>query len=121
MMPSSSLAAISRGFIMKTFNNHSLRHSQDHFNRSVAPVVRLSRAKVVRRRRHCLQGERNPFANYPAPAASLDYTKPTGRTQRVRMPAPESHFKGLSLFGMGASFVSEMVIPYFQSAGQIAM
>jgi hypothetical protein len=43
------------------------------------------------------------------------------RTQRVRIPALESHFNGLSLFGMGASFVSEMVIPYFQSAGQIAM
>jgi hypothetical protein len=43
------------------------------------------------------------------------------QTQRVRIPALVSHFNGLSLFGMGASFVSEMVIPYFQSAGQIAM
>ena len=42
-------------------------------------------------------------------------------TQRVRIPALESHFNGLSLFGMGASFVSEMVIPYFQATGQIAM
>ena len=42
-------------------------------------------------------------------------------TQRIRMPALEFHVNGLSLFGMGASFVSEIVIPYFQSAGQIAM
>ena len=32
-------------------------------------------------------------------------------TQRIRIPALESHVNGLSLFGMGASFVSEMVIP----------
>ena len=59
--------------------------------------------------------------NYPAPAESLHFGWPEFRTQRVRIPALESHFNGLSLFGMGASFVSEMVIPYFQSAGQIAM
>jgi hypothetical protein len=36
------------------------------------------------------------------------FAYPEFRTQRVRIPALESHFNGLSLFGMGASFVSEI-------------
>ena len=55
------------------------------------------------------------------PMTQVTVPVPKFWTQRIRIPALESHVNGLSLFGMGASFVSEIVIPYFQSAGQIAM
>lgn len=40
---------------------------------------------------------------------------------RTRMPAWSSHLSGYAALGSGDSFAESIVVPYFQSAGQIAM
>jgi hypothetical protein len=44
-----------------------------------------------------------------------------GSYLRTRMPAWSSHLSGYAALGSGDSFAESIVVPYFQSAGQIAM